>query len=88
MTRKTASTINDTELDALYEQAERGRQVETLLLHFTAEAHRRKWSYDNGLNDDGQPIDSPAFDALHRLGGEMNTELHKLRANQPKETAA
>ena len=59
---------------------ERGAKAEALLLHFTAEAHRRKWNYDRGLDDDGQPVRSEAFDALHRLGDEMNVELHKLRA--------
>ena len=58
----------------------RGVKAEALLLHFTAEAHRRKWDYDRGLDDDGQPIKSEAFDALHRLGDEMNAALHKLRA--------
>lgn len=57
----------------------RAAKAEALLLHFTAEAHRRKWSYDQGLDDDGVPVKSEAFDALHRLGDEMNAELHKLR---------
>lgn len=59
---------------------DRGAKAEALLLRFTAEAHRRKWNYDRGLDDDGRPIKSEAFDALHRLGDEMNAELHKLRA--------
>lgn len=59
---------------------DRGAKAEALLLRFTAEAHRRKWNYDRGLDVDGQPIKSEAFDALHRLGDEMNAELHKLRA--------
>jgi hypothetical protein len=54
-------------------------KAEALLLHFTAEAHRRKWSYDRGLDDDGVPIKSEAFDALHRLGEEMRTALEELR---------
>ena len=57
----------------------RAPKAEALLLHFTAEAHRRKWSYDRGLDDDGVPVESEAFDALHRLGDEMNAALHKLR---------
>ncbi|MEV7034568.1 hypothetical protein AB0N99_30605 [Streptomyces sp. NPDC093272] len=52
----------------------------SVLMHFTAEAHRRKWSYDRGLDDDGVPIKSEAFNALHRLGEEMNTALGKLDA--------
>ncbi|MEH0631749.1 hypothetical protein [Streptomyces stelliscabiei] len=59
---------------------DRGAKAEALLLRFTAEAHRRKWNYDRGLDDDGQPIKSEAFDALHRLGEEMRVELEKLRA--------
>jgi len=59
--------------------ADQAAKAEALLLHFTAEAHRRKWSYDRGLDNDGVPLKSEAFDALHRLGDEMNTELHKLR---------
>jgi hypothetical protein len=54
-------------------------KAEALLLHFAAEAHRRKWSYDRGLDDDGVPIKSEAFDALHRLGEEMRTALEELR---------
>lgn len=54
-------------------------KAEALLLHFTAEAHRRKWSYDRGLDDDGVPVKSEAFDALHRLGEEMRTALEELR---------
>jgi hypothetical protein len=60
--------------------ARRAAKAEALLLHFTAEAHRRKWEYDRGLNADGVPIKSEAFDALHRLGEEMRVELEKLRA--------
>lgn len=83
MIRKTASTINDAELDALYAEVERGRRAEALLVRFTAEAHRRKWAHDAGLDVDGQPLSSPAFEALHRLGDEMNTALHALRAHTP-----
>jgi len=60
--------------------ARRADKAEALLLHFTAEAHRRKWEYDRGLSADGVPIKSEAFDALHRLGEEMRAELEKLRA--------
>jgi len=59
---------------------DRTAKAEALLLHFTAEAHRRKWSYDRGLDDDGVPIKSEAFDALHRLGEEMRVALEKLRS--------
>lgn len=59
---------------------ERAAKAEALLLHFTAEAHRRKWDHDRGLDGDGVPIKSEAFDALHRLGEEMRVELEKLRA--------
>ncbi|MER5715759.1 hypothetical protein [Streptomyces sp. NPDC002132] len=59
---------------------DRGAKAEALLLHFTAEAHRRKWSYDRGLDDDGVPVRSEAFDALHGLGEEMRVGLEKLRA--------
>lgn len=90
MIRKTASTITDQELDQLYAEVERGRQAEAHLLHFTAEAHRRKWKHDLGLDDDGIPLPSPAFGALHQLGDDMNAALHKLRANHKPagETAA
>ncbi|MEH0442489.1 hypothetical protein QA811_02140 [Streptomyces sp. B21-102] len=54
-------------------------KAEALLLRFAAEAHRRKWSYDRGLDDDGVPVKSEAFDALHRLGEEMRTALEELR---------
>ncbi|MEH0552540.1 hypothetical protein [Streptomyces sp. B21-101] len=54
-------------------------KAEALLLRFAAEAHRRKWAYDRGLDDDGVPIKSEAFDALHRLGEEMRTALEELR---------
>jgi hypothetical protein len=54
-------------------------KARSLLLHFAAEAHRRKWAYDRGLNDDGVPVKSEAFDALHQLGDEMRTALDKLR---------
>ncbi|MEU9444624.1 hypothetical protein AB0D42_27835 [Streptomyces sp. NPDC048304] len=60
--------------------ARRADKAEALLLHFTAEAHRRKWEYDRGLNNDGVPIKSEAFDALHRLGEEMRVKLEELRA--------
>lgn len=60
-------------------QTTQAAKAEALLLHFTAEAHRRKWSYDRGLDDDGVPITSEAFDALHRLGEEMRVALEKLR---------
>lgn len=59
---------------------DRSAKAEALLLHFTAEAHRRKWNYDRGLDDDGVPIKSEAFDALHRLGEEMRVKLEELRA--------
>jgi hypothetical protein len=58
---------------------DRAAKAEALLLYFTAEAHRRKWNYDRGLDDDGVPIKSEAFDALHRLGEEMRVELERLR---------
>jgi len=58
---------------------DRAAKADALLLHFAAEAHRRKWAYDRGLDDDGVPLKSEAFDALHRLGEEMRTELEKLR---------
>ena len=77
--------IADAVLAEIEPELARGRKAESLLLHFTAEAHRRKWDYDRGLDDDGQPIPSPAFNALHRLGDEMNVELHKLRAESTKE---
>ncbi|MFG3170610.1 hypothetical protein [Streptomyces sp. NPDC048200] len=60
------------------EQAPADR-AESLLLHFAAEAHRRKWAYDRGISDNGVPVKSEAFDALHRLGDEMRTALDKLR---------
>jgi hypothetical protein len=47
-----------------------------LLLHFAAEAHRRKWTYDTG--EEGPP--SPAFAALHLLGSEMKRALDHLTA--------
>jgi hypothetical protein len=62
---------------------DRGARAEALLLRFAAEAHRRKWDYDRGVDDDGVPIKSEAFDALHRLGEEMRVELEKLRAAAP-----
>ncbi|MFJ3507841.1 hypothetical protein [Streptomyces luteogriseus] len=67
---------------------DRGARAEALLLRFTVEAHRRKWDYDRGLDDDGQPIKSEAFDALHRLGEEMRVELEKLRAAPPVQAPA
>lgn len=73
----SVSVVDQTTRDRI---ADRGTKAEALLLHFTAEAHRRKWNYDRGLDDDGQPIKSEAFGALHRLGDEMNAALHKLRA--------
>lgn len=73
----SVSAVDQTTRDRI---ADRGTKAEALLLHFTAEAHRRKWNYDRGLDDDGQPIKSDAFGALHRLGDEMNAALHKLRA--------
>lgn len=57
----------------------RAAKAEALLLHFTAEAHRRKWNYDRGLDGDGVPVKSEAFDALHRLGEEMRVALEELR---------
>lgn len=54
-------------------------RAETLLRRFTAEAHRRKWDYDRGLDGDGIPIKSETFTALHRLGEDMRAELEKLR---------
>lgn len=62
---------------------DRGAKAEALLLHFTAEAHRRKWAYDRGVDDDGVPIKSEAFNALHQLGEEMRVELDKLHAAIP-----
>ncbi|MGW7726259.1 hypothetical protein ACWGJ6_23355 [Streptomyces canus] len=89
MNRPSINEITSDQLDALYAEVERGRRAEAHLLHFTAEAHRRKWDYDLGLDDDGQPIGSPAFNALHRLGDEMNAALHKLRAStKPTEGVA
>ena len=58
--------------------ATRADKAEALLLRFTAEAHRRKWAYDRGLDDDGVPLKSEAFDALHRLGEEMRVALEGL----------
>ncbi|MGQ4437972.1 hypothetical protein ACN6LI_003338 [Streptomyces violaceoruber] len=78
-----ATTNHDTDTGA----SKRGAKAEALLLRFTAEAHRRKWDYDRGLDDDGVPIKSEAFDALHRLGEEMRVELEKLR-RVADETAA
>ena len=72
-------TRADAVLTVLPASSDRAAKAEALLLHFTAEAHRRKWSYDRGLDDDGVPLKSEAFDALHRLGDEMNAALHKLR---------
>ena len=70
--------------------AVRGVKAEAILLRFAAEAHRRKWSYDRGIDDDGVPIKSEAFVALHRLGEEMRVALEKLRRvaaeEQPAET--
>jgi hypothetical protein len=66
---------------------DRGTKAEALLLHFTAEAHRRKWNYDRGLDDDGVPIKSEAFNALHQLGEEMRVKLEELRV-APAVTAA
>lgn len=57
----------------------RAAKAEALLLRFTAEAHRRKWNYDRGLDGDGVPVKSEAFDALHRLGEEMRVALEELR---------
>ena len=37
------------------------------VLHFAAEAHRRKWAHSNG----GQIRPTPAFDELHQLGNEL-----------------
>lgn len=65
-----------------------GSQAEALLRRFTAEAHRRKWSYDRGLDDDGVPIKSEAFDALHRLGEDMRRELEALRRVAAEEQPA
>ncbi|WP_327679543.1 hypothetical protein [Kitasatospora sp. NBC_00458] len=45
------------------------------ILHFAAEAHRRKWHYDNGGEDT-----HPAFAVLHQLGNEMN---NWVRAHNP-----
>lgn len=69
----------DAVLAVLPPPVSRAAKAEALLLRFTAEAHRRKWNYDRGLDDDGVPIKSEAFDALHRLGEEMRVELEKLR---------
>ncbi|MEU5596628.1 hypothetical protein [Streptomyces sp. NPDC020298] len=60
-------------------QMNRAAKAEALLLRFAAEAHRRKWAYDRGLDDDGVPLKSEAFDALHRLGDEMRVALDELR---------
>lgn len=57
----------------------RAAKAEALLLRFTAEAHRRKWDYDRGLDGDGVPVKSEAFDALHQLGEEMRVALEELR---------
>ncbi|CAM5601910.1 hypothetical protein [Streptomyces coeruleorubidus] len=67
------------EVQTVEPPADRAAMAEALLLHFTAEAHRRKWAYGRGVDDDGVPIKSEAFDALHRLGEEMRVELEKLR---------
>jgi hypothetical protein len=67
---------------------QRGDRAEALLRQFTAEAHRRKWNYDRGLDGNGAPIQSKAFNALHQLGDEMLAELDKLRAERPAATEA
>ncbi len=41
------------------------------LLHFAAEAHRRKWSYTESSQE--------AFDALHRIGNEMRAAYDRAR---------
>jgi hypothetical protein len=83
-------TIRDraAELAALPAPADRAAKAESLLLHFAAEAHRRKWTYDRGLDDDGVPVKSDAFDALHRLGEEMRTALEKLRRESATQSAS
>jgi hypothetical protein len=92
MKRPSINEITSDQLDALYAEAERGRKAEAHLLHFAAEAHRRKWNYDPGLSPDGTPRRDPTFAVLHHLGDQMNAALHGLRANpNPKpaeETAA
>jgi len=77
--RANAYSRADAVLAVLPTTTDRAAKAEALLLKFAAEAHRRKWAYDRGLDDDGVPIKSEAFDALHRLGEEMRVELEKLR---------
>jgi hypothetical protein len=52
------------------------------VLHFAAEAHRRKWAHDLGEDRYGNPKPSPAFDELHRIG----LELLALRDRKPNTT--
>lgn len=60
--------------------ARRGRETATgQLLHFAAEAHRRKWAYDNGAEG---PTPA-AFAALHQLGNEMRATVDALTATVP-----
>lgn len=66
----------------------RAERAEALLLHFTAEAHRRKWAYEPGLDEDGVPLKSEAFDVLHRLGEEMRLKLEELRRTAGETPAA
>ncbi|MGW1796920.1 hypothetical protein ACWCQN_13135 [Streptomyces sp. NPDC001984] len=80
--------VADAEQAATRGGARRAAKAEALLLRFTAEAHRRKWSYDRGLDDDGVPLKSEAFDALHRLGEEMRIELDRLRRMAGEEQPA
>jgi hypothetical protein len=55
------------------------------LLHFAAEAHRRKWAYDQG----GEGPSDPAFTALHQIGDEMRAAVYALRtAASPAPTTA
>lgn len=78
-----AAAVVQPELDRLAAELEQARQQTAandraigLLLHYAAEAHRRKWAYDNG----GEGRSSDAFTALHQLGNEIKASLDKLTA--------
>lgn len=71
------------ELDRLTAERDQARahaqRLHSTLLHFAAEAHRRKWRYDLGEDAHGSQIKSPAFDALHWLGNDLLAALNKTR---------
>lgn len=86
---ETVAAVVQPELDRLTTERNqagvKAQRLHSTLLHFAAEAHRRKWRYDLGEDPHGNQIKSPAFDALHWLGNDLLAALNKTRTAETAE---